>query len=95
MCSGQEISDAIKTLSESIGVASSEIIPHYVLWYIWTSVGYMLLAICLFGASVGVFKAFQKQALKDEYNSNLWVAWSWIIVIGAFLLAAIIFFGED
>lgn len=92
--SGQEISEAIKALSESIGIASSEIIPHYVSWYIYSSIAWLFFAICLFGASVVVFKMFQKQAKKDDYDEDVWIFWSWALVIVAFIVSTIIFFAQ-
>lgn len=51
-----EIVNAIKELSNVLGMASSEIIPHYVRWYIWASLGYMILGLCICIGSIWWFQ---------------------------------------
>ena len=87
----QEISEIIKTLSETIGIASSEIVPHYAKWTIAASIGYMFCAVCIFVGSLVVFKLFCKNAEDSEYDKDSWRAMAWVVMVCGFLISIFMF----
>ena len=90
---GQEVSTAIKVLSENIGIASSEIIPHYAHWYVCASIAYMIFGACVcFGSYYG-FKSMSKYITANiEYNEKEWRVWAGILLVGGLFIGALIFF---
>lgn len=55
-----EVSNAIKEIAGAIGIASSEIIPHYARWYIFASIGYMIFGLCISIGGIWWFKTAGK-----------------------------------
>jgi len=63
---GKEISEIIEQLAETLGMASSEIIPHYALWYRISSISYMIFGLMFFYSGL----LFYKKVTKSEYDSE-------------------------
>jgi len=86
---GEEIALIIEQFAEALGMASSEIIPHYALWYKVSSMSYIMFGVfmILFGASIYISKK------KFSYDSDENYDWVFFIIalVLTFMGALIIF----
>ena len=91
---GYEIANAVKELSGAIGVASSEIIPHYARWCVFASIGYMMFGLCLCAGSILGFRVMARYVKSnvEDYDQQGWRVWAGIILTAGLFIGGLIFF---
>ena len=77
------IASAIKEISNTIGIASSEIIPHYAQWYIASSISYMIFSCCICIGGFWWFKAAKKE-IEEMTAISIFII---LLFIGIFTVA--------
>ena len=78
---GNDIAIAVKEIAAAIGVASSEILPHYTNYYIATSIAFMFLgvAFCLIG-----FFVYKKLDIEEEQITGILIG-AGLAIIGVWV----------
>lgn len=76
----ENIASTVNEIAQSLGMASTEIIPHYARWYFARSVGFMLMGLILVG--LGIFFSYK---IWDKEDDESQLAAIVILAIGVFV----------
>lgn len=78
---GNDIAMAVKEIAATIGVASSEILPHYTNYYVSTSLAFILLGLvfCVIG-----FYVFKRLSDEEEQITGILIG-AGVVFIGAWV----------
>ncbi len=95
-----EIEAIIKQMTillDKMGVSFNEVVSHFIVWYVSSSLAWMVFAVLLCVGSVYGFKWLMRHSESetvDDYYEDIWKIWAIVVLVAGLIIGAIIFFSQ-